>query len=149
MGGLLHLVQRGVPGRAAAPTAYIQSVPRPSSCIMQERVAAPWLVGVRMSLYQEGVYLTCASLYRTFRPLSPTVIITFYLFYLLRFLSHFSLYYLPLIQLTSISVIIHIFAHDYERSATAPSALLHRASGTTCLLTSFLHRHWPFSSGTW
>jgi len=29
-------------------------------------------------------------------------IITFYLFYLLRFLSHFSLYYLPLIQLTSI-----------------------------------------------
>ena len=38
-------------------------------------------------------------------------------------------------------------AHDYERSATAPSALLHRASGTTCLPTSFLHRHWPFSSG--
>jgi len=25
--------------------------------------------------------------------------------------------------------------------------LLHRASGTTCLLTSFLHCHWPFSSG--
>ena len=38
-------------------------------------------------------------------------------------------------------------AHDYERSATAPSALLHCASGTTCLLTSFLRRHWPFSSG--
>ena len=35
-------------------------------------------------------------------------IITFYLFYLLRFLSHFSLYHLPLIQLTSISVIIRI-----------------------------------------
>ena len=35
-------------------------------------------------------------------------IMTFYLFYLLRFLSHFSLYYLPLIQLTSISVIIYI-----------------------------------------
>jgi len=35
--------------------------------------------------------------------------------------------------------------HD-ERSATAPSALLHRSSGTTCLPTSFLHRHWPFSS---
>ena len=30
-------------------------------------------------------------------------IITFYLFYLLRFPSHFSLYYLPLIQLTSIN----------------------------------------------
>ena len=30
------------------------------------------------------------------------------LFYLLRFLSHFSLYYLPLIQLTSIFVIIRI-----------------------------------------
>jgi len=40
-------------------------------------------------------------------------------------------------------------AHDYERSATALSALLHRAYGTTCLLTSFLHRHWPFSSGAW
>ena len=36
-------------------------------------------------------------------------IITFFIFfYLLRFLSHFSLYYLSLIQLTSISVIIHI-----------------------------------------
>ena len=35
-------------------------------------------------------------------------IITFYLFYLLRFLSHFSLYYLSLIQLTSISVIIYM-----------------------------------------
>jgi len=32
-------------------------------------------------------------------------------------------------------------AHDYERSATAPSALLHRASGTTCPPTSFLHRN--------
>jgi len=40
-------------------------------------------------------------------------------------------------------------AHDYERSATAPSALLHHASSTTCLLTSFLHRHCPFSSGAW
>ena len=40
-------------------------------------------------------------------------------------------------------------AHDYERSATALSALLHRTSGTTCLLTSFLHRHWPFSNGAW
>jgi len=30
------------------------------------------------------------------------------IFYLLRFLSHFSLYYLPIIQLTSISVIIRI-----------------------------------------
>jgi len=41
--------------------------------------------------------------YRGGRP-----IITFYLFYLLRFLSHFSWYYLQLIQLTSISVIIRI-----------------------------------------
>ena len=34
-------------------------------------------------------------------------------------------------------------AHDYERSATE---LLHRASGMTCLLTSFLHRHWHFQA---
>ena len=27
--------------------------------------------------------------------------------------------------------------------------LLHRASGTTCMPTLFLHRHWLFSSGAW
>jgi len=80
-----------------------------------------------------GVYLTCASIYCSFRLISPTAaivqwarcsgfvfesrggIITFYLFYLLCFLSHFSLYYLLLIQLTSISVIIRI-CWPYESS---------------------------------
>ena len=37
----------------------------------------------------------------------------------------------------------------HKRSVTAFSALLHRGSGTTCLPTSFLHRHWPFSNGAW
>ena len=40
---------------------------------------------------------------------------TFYLVYLLRFLSHFSLYYCHLFTLTSISVIIYI-CRPYESS---------------------------------
>jgi len=40
---------------------------------------------------------------------------------------------------------------DNSEAARASHTLLHRhrASGTTCLPTSFLHRHWPFSSGAW
>ena len=36
-----------------------------------------------------------------------------------------------------------------RRTRLRTIGVLHRASGTTCLLTSFLHRHWPFSSGAW
>jgi len=90
--------------------------------------------------------LTCASLYCTFRPLLPTAHIAqwqdspaswhrswvripwwyynFIFFYLLRFLSHFSLYYLPLIQLTSISVIIYI-CWPYESYFRAIMGLPH------------------------
>ena len=54
--------------------AYIQFVPRAGSCIMHARVAGwqprDWLVYARA-----GVYLTCASLYCTFRPISPTAAI--------------------------------------------------------------------------
>ena len=50
---------------------HIQFVPRVGSCIMYARMAGwqprDWLVYARA-----GVYLTCASLYCTFRPISPT-----------------------------------------------------------------------------
>jgi len=63
-------------------------------------------------------------------------IITFCLFCLLRFLSHFSLYYLPLIQLTSISVINYadrmnlLFPCD---GAATHSCIMHDTGrGTLC-----------------
>jgi len=52
-------------------------------------------------------------------------IITFYLFYLLRFLSHCSLYYLPLIQLTSISVIIRVRWFPCDHGAATHSCIMH------------------------
>ena len=114
-----------------------------------------WLVYARA-----GMYLTRASLYSTFKPLSATVAIVqwarcsgfiwhdrscvrikwwYYnflsFFYLLRFLTQFSLYYLPLIQLTSISVTIRI-CWPYEFSISM------RSRGCHTLMHYAWHRTW-------
>ena len=48
-----------------------------------------------------------------------------------------------------VCLIIIIIRQLIRRRNMSIKSLLHRASGTTCLPTSFLHRHWLFSSGAW
>ena len=81
--------------------------------------------------------------------LSPywCILISSYLFYLLRCLSHFSLYYLLLIQLTSISVIIRIMftVWNYESSISMRSrgchTLMHYALCMTQDVVRFVKMH--------